>query len=189
VRFDRRWLRSVTAAVAGVMLLAGGGCDRLEHAPKATGEEGRNATLGKLQEIAGRADVTTVYRVANMFDGDYQELATQSDVKVAGYPVRSQVTITREAAQPLLSILTDRNAYGPRNEEANCIFQPREALSVAAGGEVFTVVMSINCREAAFSLGEQPIGSFSILPGPHAEIARILKEMLSAATPVPRPDV
>jgi hypothetical protein len=198
----KRWWRGVSAGVLGGMLLAGGACHRAERAAEETArvaeeqaravlidrdEKQLSAAFRKLQDVAARADATTLYRVANQFDEDYAAVATSGRRKVAGYPIRHQVEVTRREAQSLVAVLTDRKTYFPPGDGWTCIFEPHDVLSVAAGKEMVTVVVCTQCGDVELIVGGESIGTHSVLPGKDAEISRMLKDMLSESTPAGSP--
>jgi hypothetical protein len=192
----------VSVGVLGVTLLAGAACNRAERAAEETAraaeeqarsvlikrdEEQLSAAFRKLQDVAARAEVTTLYRVANEFDPDYAAVNTPRRARIAGYPIRHQIAVTRREAQSLVSLLTDRKTYFPPGDGWTCIFEPHDVLSVAAGRERITVVVCTQCGDVQFIVGEQSIGTHSVMPGHDTELSRILKGMFSRSRPAERP--
>lgn len=189
--------RTVSAAVLGVILIIGGACKRAERAAEeaarvteetatavfnARAEKELSAAFSKLQGVAGRADVATLYRIANQFDADYAAVAAQGRGKIAGYPVRNQMPVTREAAQSLVTVLTDRKTYFPPGDGWTCMFEPHDVLSLTAGNEAVAVVICTQCGDVDFFVGGKRMAGHSVLAGPNAKLSRMLNEMRSART-------
>lgn len=124
------------------------------------------------------ASAITLYHVANEFDEDYAGLGKRP--RVAGYPVRQRMALSRHDAQRLVTLLTTRSTYFPAGEAWSCIFEPRHVFQLTSARASITVVICIHCGDVEFVIGRDSIGTRSIYPKPNDELSRILESYLNS---------
>jgi hypothetical protein len=188
--------RRVSAFVLIVAVTAAGACKRAERAAEEAAqaaaaqaqsiltnrdEKQLQAALRKLQEVAAHGDSAVVYTIANQFDVDYSRIATQTDQRIAGYPIRKRFVMTKQQASSIVEVLTERKTYFPAGDGWTCMFEPRHILQIAASNDKVTVVICVKCGDVEFILGEDSIGTRSVLPPANAGLSRILNELRDAS--------
>ena len=186
------FVRSASALLLGTLVLAAAGCHRAERAAERAAEAAANqaravaVTLGErelrsalqeLQNAATRAYSARLYSVANEFDADYAKL--QTNRKIAGYPLRHEVSLAKEDLQVLVQILANRKTYFPPEGGWMCIFEPRHVLQLVTKDDAVTAVICLKCGDVELMMGGDSIGTRSVLPRANADLSRVVTKLLA----------
>ena len=175
-----------------LLLLAVVACERAEPIARATDDGDRAralllerdekeviATLAAVREVAAKAQSVELYRVAQPFDADYQQIRKTAKQTIAGYPVLKQVSLSRAEAAPLIHLLAARETYFPPGQAWTCIFEPHHVLVLAADGKTVTIVICVECGDIQFFTGgEEAAAMKSVRPEANGQLSKLLDSLI-----------
>ncbi len=137
-------------------------------------EKQLKATLQQVAELFARADHFTLYRIANAFDKDYEQIAKDTQERIAGYPILGQSTLQRQKAAPITNLLVQRSTYLPPGDAWMCLFEPHHVLRATGKYDSAIVVICVKCGDVEIRIGDKPGDTRSLTPAANAELTRIL---------------
>ncbi|HYO79428.1 MAG TPA: hypothetical protein VE010_23380 [Thermoanaerobaculia bacterium] len=185
--------RCATIVLALILVIAATACRQVENGVERVmigaveaaqavalkrGEQQLQAAFVDLQRVAAQPGTATLYHVAHELDPDYHAVAARTDQRVAGYPVRRRVAVTRNQIATLVSVLTRRDTYFAPGDAWSCIFEPHHVLQVSSGRENVLVVICVQCGDVEFVPDGSSIGTRSVLPPANARMQPELDQLL-----------